>query len=51
MRIPIDFLIFLNVWSWISVSRALGPVLGRKLHVDFESDIKSTKFLQPEWKT
>ena len=38
------------VWTWISDSRPLEPVLGRKYHVDFESAIKNTKFLQPEGK-
>ena len=40
----------LDFWTWISVSRLLEPVLGRTCHVDFESDIQNTKFLQPEGK-
>ena len=40
----------LDFWIWVSVSRPLQPVPGRKFHVDFESAIKNSQFLQPEGK-
>ena len=38
----------LDFGTWISVSRRLEPVLGRKFLVDFHSATQNVKFLQLE---
>ena len=37
--------------TWISDSRPLEPVLGRKFHVESEFEIKNDGFQAPEGKT
>ena len=41
---------FPHVQTWISDSRPLEPVLGRKFHVESEFEVKNSKTLEPEGK-
>ena len=41
---------YIYSWNWISVSKPLERVLGKNFHVDFESAIENTQFLQPHRK-
>ncbi len=41
---------FGRFWAWNPDSRHFQPVLGRKIHVESEFEMKNCQFLEPEGK-